>query len=164
MIHARSSRITRSISSAGVYCRYRWNFRSIDMSLARIRHIHCSARTRANRCASVSPYVHAPQIRWLIPPYERCSHVTARDDTTVDDRQCHIRHLPLYIGQACSHLIDYRSTLFQPTYLLPGPCHPNEDRMPRISFYSSQIDMHNHLMPTMYALHRPKTAADAKTL
>lgn len=35
----------------------------------------------------------------------------------VEDRQRHIRHPLLYIGQACSHLIDHQSILFQPTYL-----------------------------------------------
>jgi hypothetical protein len=34
---------------------------------------------------------------------------------SVEDRQRHIRHPLLYIGQACSHLIDHQLTLFQTT-------------------------------------------------
>lgn len=36
----------------------------------------------------------------------------------VENRQHHVRDPLLYIGQACSHLIDYQSTLIQPTSLL----------------------------------------------
>ena len=43
--------------------------------------------------------------------------VSGRSENCVEDRQRHIRHPLLYIGQACSPLIDPQSTLFQTTYL-----------------------------------------------
>jgi hypothetical protein len=47
-----------------------------------------------------------------------CKRATTKGKApNVEDRQRHIRHLLLYIGQTCSRLIDYQLTLFQTTYV-----------------------------------------------